>query len=888
MKTILQENIKRLQSGDYLTPRQLMAASKINEREQCLIVAQGSDHFYFSIEIEGETGEFVLELDSHEKFTPYKREIEQEWNEIYFAGLLLLKEYYRSLLEPLSMEGKIYTRAGMMQRVLKERQEKALKAEYKIEFANNIYGEHLLINEKGEKYYVTLRDFEEKTGYINNIDWKTNKLGTTKHILYVFHVLEMNRGLYKKLHKTYPFVEVYTDPLRDYQVTWYYPHPLPDNLSNLLFSYFGEDRYVSESNLRDLLFFIREIEEYDNILVRPEVFEKIDREYQRYSLMTLAQKTKLDLSELKVTPFPYQEAGISFTAFKKGAIIADDMGLGKTLQAIGAAIVKKSTFGFQKTLVICPASLKAQWKSEIERFTDQGAVVVEGTPHERRKIYAEFDGYFFITNYEAVLKDSRYINESKIDFLILDEAQRIKNFNTKTHSAIRRIGKKHALAITGTPIENKLLDLYSITIFLDPYFLTPLWEFSYQHCVFDPAERDKILGYYNLNALKERIKEILIRREKRAVLNELPNIRQIDVPVALTPYQGELHAGYASGVSQILRKKFKTPFDMQMLMHLLTNMRMVCDSSALVDDKSHDSPKLMELKHILTEKLNLPGSDRKVIIFSEWVKMNQLIGQMLRDNNIEFTELNGKVPVKHRGRLVKKFENDPGCNVFLSTEAGGAGLNLQVADTIINFELPWNPSKKNQRIGRIDRLGQKSEHLTVINLISLHSIEQKIAAGLVLKQNLFDGVLDDSADLDIVDFSEKGKGQFLKQLEQLIEELPQWDDLGDIQEEENELLQEINAINSLEDTQGHGKKEPREKKQMEKPAPGETPIPGKADQDQHGKIKEMEDVMNQGLGFLAGLYKMSTGQEMGIENQKIEIDEETGEVMMKFKLPGFK
>ena len=887
MKSVLQQNIERLKSGSHLTAKQLAAANEINGREDCLIVAQGHNHFYFNAKKGEETIEFMLELDQCKEITPSKNNILQEWNEVYFAGLLLLEKYYKHLEEPPSIEGKIYTRAGMMQRVLKERQDKALKAEYEVKFANNIYGEHVLVNESGAKYHVTLRDFEKRTGYINNIDWKTNKLGTTKHILYLFYVLEENKNLFKKLDKTYPFVEIYTDPLQDYQVTWHYPHSLPDDLSDLLFTYFGEDRYVPESNLRDLLFFVRETEKFDNIVIRPEVFEKIDREYQRHSLIALAQKVKIDFSALKVSPFPYQKEGISFTAFKQGAIIADDMGLGKTLQAIGSAVVKKSIFGFNKTLVICPASLKAQWKSEVEKFTNERAVVVEGDPQERRKIYAEFDGYFFITNYEAVLKDSRFINEAKIDFLILDEAQRIKNFNTKTHSAIRRIEKKHALVITGTPIENKLLDLYSITTFLDPYFLTPLWEFSYQHCVFDPVEKDKILGYYNLNKLKDRMKEILIRREKRTVLDELPNIRQIDVPVSLSLYQGELHAGYASGVSQILHKKFKTPFDMQMLMHLLTSMRMVCDSSALVDDKSHDSPKLIELEHILTEKFNMPHTNQKVIIFSEWIRMNQLIGQMLRKNNIRFTELNGTVPVKHRGRLIKKFEDDPKCNVFLSTEAGGAGLNLQVADTVINFELPWNPAKKNQRIGRIDRLGQKSEHLTVINFISQHSIEQKIAAGLLLKQNLFEGVLDHSIELDTVDFSEKGKGQFLKQLEQFIEELPQWDDVDGSEKEENELLQEIDAIHNFQEANGQDEEGSPGEKHREEP-PVEKPATGKTVPNSQEQVKQMEEVMNQGLGFLAGLYKMSTGQDMGVEDQKIEIDNETGEVTMKFKLPGFK
>ena len=164
------------------------------------------------------------------------------------------------------------------------------------------------------------------------------------------------------------------------------------------------------------------------------------------------------------------------------------------------------------------------------------------------------------------------------------------------------------------------------------------------------------------------------------------------------------------------------------------------------------------------------NSDTKIIIFSEWVKVHKLIGHILRENNIGFTELNGSVPVKLRGELIRKFETNPHCKIFLSTEAGGSGLNLQVANTLINFELPWNPAKKNQRIGRIDRLGQKSNKLTIFNFITRNSIEQQIASGLLVKQNLFDGVLDGGSKTNSVDFSTKGRSQFIQQLEEFIAE----------------------------------------------------------------------------------------------------------------------
>lgn len=209
-------------------------------------------------------------------------------------------------------------------------------------------------------------------------------------------------------------------------------------------------------------------------------------------------------------------------------------------------------------------------------------------------------------------------------------------------------------------------------------------------------------------------------------------------------------------------------------------------------------------------------------------------------------------------------------------------MNLQVADTLINFELPWNPAKKNQRIGRIDRLGQLSEKLTVFNFITKNSIEEQIAAGLLVKQNLFDGVLDSSSSTNYVDFSTKGRSQFIQQLENFVAEsekvpavepdpIPQ----GEVPEVVSTTPATQGSLDLFEEPEDAPAKEVL--KTEAQPKVQETSVAEKAG--------EMEQVMNSGMQFLAGLFKMSTGKNMGLENQSIEVNKETGEVVMKFKLP---
>ena len=890
IKKIISAQKKKLKAT--LNPREMALGEIIFNNGRCQVLAQSLSCFdlIMADEMENEMEEYSLDIEIPEdgneedcSIFPRCGKETIEWDKYSYACLLQAENETR-LLDPKEHgEHKKYTRKGMIKRVLTERRQKADKAEYRIRWADNIYGDHILTNEKGVKYKVFLRDFENETGYSDSMDARLNKLGTTKHIIFAFRKLKENKSLFNRLRKTCPFTEIYCDPLNDYKISWHYPHRLPIEEQLLISRYFKNSNFIEDAQITGFLKFIDEAGEFPHIRIRTEVAEKVEAAFEAEMLMSLRDQHIPDFSIINAKLYPYQKEGIEFALFRKNAIIADEMGLGKTIQAIATAILKKEIFGFERTLVVCPASLKEQWKKEIEKFSGETALIVQGFPDDRAKQYMEEGTFFFIVNYETVLRDQQAINKAGMDFLILDEAQRAKNYETKTAASLKRLEAKHKLAITGTPIENRLIDIFSVMGILDPQFLGPLWEFSYQHCLFDPERYNKINGYYNLQNLNKKLEQVLLRREKRKVIDQLPNLQQIDIAVELSPLQADYHASYSKGIATILRKKFLTPYDMQKMQLLLASMRMVCDSTYLIDDETNESPKLEELKNILVDKLDVPNRDMKIIIFSEWIKVHKLIGKILRKNNIGFVELNGKIPVKSRGDLIRKFETNPQYKIFLSTEAGGAGLNLQVADTLINFELPWNPAKKNQRIGRIDRIGQQSNKLTIYNLITRNSIEVQIASGLLVKQSLFDGVLGNGAQINFVDFSTKGRSQFIQQLEEFINETEQ-------QEQQNiKIYRKPEETEILENTVNEQKASDEIDLSDDTPEFQEEPATvdnqGGNGHSGNTSVEDMEKVMNNGMQFLSGLFKMATGKDMGMEDQQIEVNKETGEVTMKFKLP---
>ena len=797
---------------------------------------------------------------------------------------LLQKKNKAKAPEPIEPDD-ILSPSEIRQQALENRKKSAKQEVFNITFGEMFKGEHVVVNQRGRQYIVTLHEPLNAAGTCTCPDFNSNRLGTCKHLLHVADKVKQVRGFAARGKKEkFPYVHVYWDSAIQ-KPRFFYNRPLPEYLHDDFAAYFDEAGFYKHTDLTQLFRFLQDIQGKKGVKVETAVMEKVDKALFLKEGQQLRESFEPDFSLIRATLYPYQTEGVKFALFKKSAIIADEMGLGKTLQAIAVAVLKKDLFHMEKVLVVTPASLKEQWRREIERFTDEDAIVVAGPKRERRAAYLHNNAYFKITNYEAVLRDIDEIHLFQPDLIILDEAQRIKNFETKTFQTIQSVPHKQSLVLTGTPLENKLEDFYAISQFADADLFTPLWSFAANHFILRKSKKNKIFGYKNLQALHEKLPALVIRRRKEEVLSELPREVTNNYYIELSGEQFKLHQGYLSSLMPYINKKFLTPMDIRRIQELLTCMRMVCNSTFLVDRNTNISPKLRELEVVLNDVAI--ENKRKIVIFSEWTTMTFLIGKVLSELSIPFVELSGKIPTAKRQRLIDEFTNNQNCQVFLSTDAGGVGLNLQAADCVINFELPWNPARLNQRIGRVSRIGQKSSCINVINFIARNSIEEKILAGIHLKLEVFDAVFEGTS--DEVEFSREKKLEFINKIREMIgqeqEPLPKHVlDKEELPDETPHYLNPKVLYDQEEDVVVD--QDISMEEEMPEPSLIEQSDRGAADKQQID-FEKMESVMENGMSFLSGLMQMATGKPLVSETgeKMITINKETVEVTLKFKLP---
>lgn len=349
------------------------------------------------------------------------------------------------------------------------------------------------------------------------------------------------------------------------------------------------------------------------------------------------------------------------------------------------------------------------------------------------------DTFFTICNYEQVLRDLTAIESAPWDLIILDEGQRIKNWESKTSNMIRQLESPFRLVLSGTPLENRLGELFTVVRFVDEHRLGPAYEFFHKHHIVD--QRGKTQGYRRLDELRESLKPILLRRTRAEVAKQLPERTDEIIRIEPTAEQADICFSHMKTVAQILAKKFLTEMDLLRMQKSLLMARMVCDSTYLIDQQEPEySSKLERLGELLEGLLEDPT--RKIVIFSEWRRMLDRIERRLDGFACDYVRLDGQVPQKKRGEIVARFQNDHHCRVILMTNAGSTGLNLQSANTVINVDLPWNPAVLEQRIARAHRMGQKNP-VHIYKLVTVgDTIEEKLLTTLASKQDLANASLD--------------------------------------------------------------------------------------------------------------------------------------------------
>ncbi len=611
-------------------------------------------------------------------------------------------------------------------------------------------------------YQVHIRSLDQRKNYCTCPDLLTNRLGTCKHIEAVLHYAKKQPDYDQLLQAGSPvsFVYLSWESATEAAILLHKTKDISQNLTDELAEFFDTDLKFKGRLPDDFNYFAEKFNGSDELFVGDDV-QLYVRQYAEDAAHQLrAQQITRQIMQangilpgIKARLFPYQTEGVAFLASRGRALLADDMGLGKTIQAIAAASWLAGHAGVKKVLVICPASLKHQWAREIEKFTSHPVQIIQGAI-ENRQVQYRADALFYIVNYELVLRDLTVIGESlKPDLLILDEAQRIKNWRTKIASTIKLISSRYVFVLTGTPLENRIEDLYSLLQVVDARVLGPLWRCLLDFHVTD--ERGKVIGYRNLSELRQRISSVMLRRNRSLVNDQLPERTEVHLDVPMTAAQLDIHDSAMSAAGQlanIAKRRPLTPSESLRLMAALQQARMACNAAGLVDKVTQGSPKLEELSRLL-EELCLQSS-HKVVVFSQWALMTEMVESLVRSLGLGCVRLYGGIPTHKRSELMDKFQQDDSIQVFISTDAGGVGLNLQSASALINLDMPWNPAVLDQRIARIHRLGQKQK-VQIFLLLAEFSYEQQVAKLVKGKRDLFDNVISPDATEDVVGVSKK-------------------------------------------------------------------------------------------------------------------------------------
>ena len=480
-------------------------------------------------------------------------------------------------------------------------------------------------------------------------------------------------------------------------------------------------------------------------LKRSSEFRRCAKEYESM----LRDEDAFILSDrLEKTMRDYQKYGFRWMKtlgmYRMGGILADDMGLGKTVQAIAVMQSVKDDCQpgeHKQFLVICPSSLTLNWQNEIKRFsTDLSSVCITGTVAEREKQFGEIDKYdIVITSYATLLRDIAKYETKHFAAQFLDEAQNIKNHHTQSAKAVKAISSDLRFALTGTPVENTLAELWSIFDFIMPGYL-------HQYSYFKKNYETPIVKKHDtasVRSLQRLTSPFVLRRLKSEVLTELPDKTETVLETKFDEKQKKLYLANAAQIKGQL-KEMDEGKDKLKILALLTKLRQICcDPSLLYENYDGESAKLEQCMELVRSCIE---SGHKILLFSQFTSMLDIIADRLMQDSISFYTLTGSTKTKDRMKMVNEFnEND--VSVFLiSLKAGGTGLNLTGADIVIHYDPWWNLSAENQASDRVYRIGQRN-NVQIYKLIVKDTIEEKIRILQQKKADLLEAAVGGEGDI---------------------------------------------------------------------------------------------------------------------------------------------
>ncbi len=597
-------------------------------------------------------------------------------------------------------------------------------------------------------YHVEIRSLETLENTCDCPDFQKSGLGTCKHIERALKTAARKCGKRKRS----PVGEVFVS-CESATVRFVTGEAMTAEVRRALTRYCGADGEVKDQSAAGLAVFLSKCDRLneltpDSVRVSAEVRRHLEDVSRKESLTRAIVEFRDEQGDDRHWPFlrkalyPYQCEGALHLAGKGRALLADEMGLGKTVQAIAAALLLRETVGIRRTLVVVPASLKGEWEDQIALFSEASVESLYGLRQTRLERYAKTDSFFLVANYEQIIRDWKEINEIlKPDLVILDEAQRIKNWKTKTARNLKGLVSPYAFVLTGTPLENRIDELYSLVEFVEPRLFGSLFRFNRRFYSFDGEGKNE--GMCNLTELHTAVAPILLRRRKASVEDELPGRTTKTYKTDMTPEQMRRYNEHFKTVAelyQLSQRRPLSPKEQERLQIALGVMRMLCDTCYITDRKIRDSPKLDEFESVLDD-IFADDPTRKVIVFSEWTRMLDLLMERLDARGIGYAQHTGLIPQKRRREEIRRFKEDPACRLFLASESGGVGLNLQCASVVVNLDMPWNPARLEQRIARAWRKHQKRDVL-VVNMVAGGTIEERMLQTLSFKQGLADFVLD--------------------------------------------------------------------------------------------------------------------------------------------------